>query len=91
MKKGLGKKVNGFLQYFTVEGEGDFPFDMLRYDNAWPELESEIHKLVPAPTEKYGQPRRIKLLRFTFNGEGPNEARWKSFLWKIAGEVEGRY
>lgn len=90
MENGLGKKISGYLQYFTVEGEGDFPLDMLRYDNAWPELESEIYKLTPALAERYGQPRTVKLVRFAFNREGPTEARWKRFAWKVL-KVEERY
>ena len=75
----IGRKVNGYLQRYTVEGDGTFPFDMLRYDQAWVKKECDIYKL----SEQYTGKRSVPLLRFSFNGAGPNKARWKSFLWRV--------
>lgn len=63
---------------FTVEGEGTFPFDMLRYDSACPATEADS-----AAIDRRGI-RRINLRRFTLERrrEG-NKARWESFGWTI--------
>jgi len=82
--RGIGNKVNGYLQEYQVEGEGDFPIDMLRYDSAWPAREDQVSRIQEVPLEKkYGQTRVVDLHRFSFNGEGPHEARWESFGWRV--------
>lgn len=71
--------------HFTVEGSGTFPFDMLRYDQAYPASESESAKL-----DWNGQPglRQVKLAT-TYH---PRERdlrhivtpdRWQSFGWRV--------
>ena len=80
---------------FTVRGSGEFPLDMLRYDNcvaATPEDQQKIDW-------KYGDDhpegtgvhyrREVKLIS-TFNSkhERPTAGRWASFTWAIS-KVEG--
>lgn len=80
---------------FTVEGSGDFPFDMLRYDHCWPEHESPDSYNVSLTyanctdrnDDTYPGKRRVTLL--TESPNAPTEARWKSFSWSVVpGSVE---
>jgi hypothetical protein len=69
---------------FTVRGSGSFPFDMLRYDQCWPESESrDSWKLdvTPMTDEYYGQRREVTLL--TDSPYAPTVDRWKSFTWEV--------
>ena len=76
-----------YIQEFEVEGSGDFPFDMLRYDSCWPVREGTDTGSLAIT---YGRPlpmRRIRLARYVFHRqEVPTSGRWKSFLWRV---VEG--
>ena len=81
--KPFGTKHTVYIQTFTVEGDGDFPFDMLRYDFAWPDSQKEIPDLISYLGEKYKSPRQVTLKRVAFNGERPTDARWQSFGWKV--------
>ena len=76
-----------YRQEFEVEGSGDFPFDMLRYDNCWPVREGTDTGNMAIT---YGRPfpmRRIKLARYVFSkSDYPTEGRWKSFLWRVIPE-----
>ncbi len=62
---------------FTVEGRGDFPFDMLRYDCCWPARGEDA-----AALSDTGR-RTVTLL----SSQEPTRGRWSSFLWGV-GEVE---
>jgi hypothetical protein len=68
---------------FTVAGRGEFPIDMLRYDQCWPadgNAASDIlHSLRPGPLER----REIKL-RSAARQITPD--RWSSFLWTVIKE-----
>ena len=70
---------------FTVEGSGAFPFDMLRYDHAWPESEaSDSYQLGLSPMmngDDYFKLRRVTLL--TDSPSAPTPGRWKSFNWHV--------
>lgn len=64
---------------FVVEGTGDFPFDMLRYDSCWPRTEVDSGNIERSFRAR-GMTRwevRLKGLRM------PTEARWESFGWKV--------
>lgn len=63
---------------FLVEGSGEFPIDMLRYDRAVPETEVASNAI-----SREGL-RAVRLVRFSSAGKsGPNVARWKSFGWQV--------
>lgn len=73
------------LHEYTVEGHGPFPFDMLRYDTAWPAREAETPLFAPfgkavAPT------RKISLVGL----RAPTVARWHSFGWNVLDHHERR-
>lgn len=60
---------------FTVEGSGQFPFDMLRYDQCWPV------GLCDAAQMKENNYRRIVLE--THRKSAPTDGRWESFCWRV--------
>ena len=67
---------------FEVEGKGEFPLDMLRYDRCWPahELDSNlIGSVVHAQLKRVVGLVGLKL---------PTEARWASFGWRVIPEGE---
>lgn len=76
---------------FAVEGNTQFPADMLRYDRCCPLSESDAHTI-----EKYVSRDelsldtracdnvRINLIRFSHAGKSdPCTERWASFGWKV--------
>jgi hypothetical protein len=66
--------------FFTVEGAGEFPFDMLRYDACWPRDEGlDSYKLSGF---EHGL-RRIVLV--THREIAPTVGRWESFGWRVIG------
>ena len=64
---------------FTVEGSGEFPADMLRYDHCWPASEADS-RLLENPIYKPGRTRRVINLRGL---TGPTPGRWASFGWTV--------
>lgn len=66
---------------FVVEGRGEFPFDMLRYDHCWPKRESEdVVNMAPYPRGSlYRETRRVTLVGL----REPTVGRWESFGWNV--------
>jgi hypothetical protein len=60
---------------FTVDGKGEFPYDMLRYDLCWPASEGDSLGLHAT----YGIPRIINLKGL----KPPTVRRWASFGWTV--------
>lgn len=65
---------------FVVEGLGDFPFDMLRYDSAFPMTERDAYL-----AGHTGEMRRVAITSRKVNDTEPTAARWKSFGWTVVG------
>jgi hypothetical protein len=63
------------LYRYTVEGTGQFPVDMLRYDSCWPSTSKDV----PLPT-KGG---RVELVGI----QEPTLLRWRSFGWTVTSKV----
>jgi hypothetical protein len=63
--------------YLVVEGSGEFPIDMLRYDSAFPAEERDSSAI-----QKDGR-RRVVLLRRGVGASEGSHARWRSFGWPI--------
>ena len=69
---------------FTVEGVGDFPWDMLRYDSCYPGHETESYNMARVPVGGYSKPRRVELAHTdTRKRWTPTTARWESFGWSV--------
>lgn len=70
---------------FTVEGRGQFPADMLRYDACWPYREagdsSGITMSAELNGEAYFAKRQVTLI--TDNQHAPTVGRWQSFGWRV--------
>lgn len=71
-----------FIYDFTVEGRGDFPCDMLRYDECFPVDAASAMEIQSAVSERV----RVKLR--TMKVGGPTPARWESFRWKVVEQSE---
>ncbi len=61
------------MQTYWVEGFGEFPADMLRYDEA--RFATERDEEIAADTHRR---RRVMI-----QGRHCTHARWESFLWKV--------
>ena len=75
------------IMEYEVEGSGEFPFDMLRYDCCFPSREQDSAKLSPRRDEK----RRVRLKAqapSARNWRGPTRARWASFGWTVMDTLE---
>lgn len=76
----LGSGSLRSLYEYTVEGRGEFPFDMLRYDQCWPKRESEdVVNMAPSHPGMRREVRRVTLV----GTHSPTEGRWESFGWKV--------
>jgi hypothetical protein len=69
------------LWEFTVEGKGEFPFDILRYDQCWPKRESE-DSVSLAPFERGSRFRETRQVTLVGMSE-PTDGRWRSFGWRV--------
>lgn len=79
---------------FEVEGRGDFPLDMLRYDGCWPadgHAVAQIERTYARDHERYGplaathpERRTIRLRMYSEHRIGPTVDRWRSFGWNVS-------
>lgn len=81
-----------FNQTFTVEGTGNFPYDMLRYDRCYPASGNQSNELsdnpLPRPDDYLTKSRQVQLRRLAhFKGDRPTIDRWKSFGWVVLEET----
>lgn len=67
---------------FTVEGTGQFPLDMLRYDRCFP---AKGEDAISMANDHIRVPRRIQLdVRHPFKGDRMvTRERWASFGWTL--------
>jgi len=66
---------------FAVTGRGDFPWDMLRFDECWPTGIEDGNAI--GGVSQRGTDRRSVRLR-THRIGGPSLKRWESFGWHCA-------
>lgn len=65
---------------YYVTGRGIFPFDMLRYDYAWPaDSESAAIIMDDCHHSLHGKLRSVHLRSYRH----PTIERWSSFLWSV--------
>jgi hypothetical protein len=69
---------------FTVEGRGDFPLDMLRYDRCHPRTGVDAEMML-TPPEHLRSPRCVTLVALDRDNRfwAPTEGRWLSFGWSV--------
>ncbi len=75
-----------YLQKFKVQGSGDFPVDMLRYDRCWPTSEG-VTEIGLSRFDDH-RVRTVELCRIVFDKKAfPTIDRWRSFAWEVVGDV----
>lgn len=64
---------------FQVTGDGQFPFDMLRFDGCRPETGRDTGAMF------HKGKRSVRLVGYARAGEPlkPTQERWQSFLWDV--------
>lgn len=62
----------------TVQGVGQFPADMLRYDEAWPLRTEDAQKI-----ERAGILRGSRQVTLLSVRNAPTTERWESFGWRV--------
>jgi hypothetical protein len=80
------KPIKVFEKFVVVEGSGEFPIDMLRYDSAFPMTEQDSG----IAANQRGR-RRIALILRGVNDLGPTSPRWQSFTWTVLGTFRERF
>lgn len=75
---------NPVIKSFTVEGNGEFPLDMLRSDQCWPASADDAARI----GAHYGMADpdgvRARTVRLdTVAKYSPNRQRWVSFRWRV--------
>lgn len=73
-------KITAYESLLVVEGRGDFPFDMLRYDSCLPSEEKDSNQMIRSFAP---EPRRIVLRRRSINATYGTPDRWRSFSWSL--------
>lgn len=76
--------------FIVVEGSGEFPLDMLRYDSCHPA--EKVDSLVIDRSRRRPPRRRcVVLFRQSVSSKGPTHARWRSFAWTVLGVFDNVY
>ena len=70
------------LYTYWVTGAGNFPFDMLRYDSAWPARSLDAVQI--EWDAKYDRRHRSIMLN---SYQEPTIDRWSSFNWSVGEEA----
>lgn len=74
-----------YVTYVIVQGRGEFPYDMLRYDACCPDKESDTSRMGrPDEVESF---RHVTLRRYSVSGMPVTERRWRSFGWDVVLET----
>jgi hypothetical protein len=68
--------------YFTVRGSWPFPYDMLRYDGAYPRTQNDAAKL-QALARDTTDAGIVEIDMATRDPNAPNRRRWQSHLWAV--------
>ena len=79
--------------HFKVRGKGQFPVDMLRYDECYPvdpvSVENIQEQKREGKTESSGgRPVLRDVHLVSYKAYGPTEARWESFNWMVYWDTE---
>lgn len=80
-----GRAAKRFNFRFTVQGRGQFPLDMLRYDRCWPRGETDANVAQSSSERAVGEARLVELTATDRPSYWtPTEGRWRSFGWVVA-------
>lgn len=81
--------MQAWITEFIVEGRGEFPFDMLRYDGCYPYGQHDVHRMYtnPAISSQSREVRRVALQKIHNGRPTPTNVvateRWNSFDWVV--------
>ena len=64
---------------YRVMGSGVFPWDMLRYDCAYPASSEAVSAMAPPGQGPHVEQRTVELISYL----GPTPGRWSSFGWLV--------
>lgn len=84
-----GRLKKGYVAVVTVVGRMDFPLDMLRYDRATPDTESDSARIAGSfrpLRQSDDEPREVRVQMDRM----PTTRRWASFGWTVR-DVQARY
>ena len=69
-----------YIYEYYVSGRGEFPFDMLRYDECWPVSGEDAVSMAI----DFGDPERRKTRSIRLRSyKEPTVGRWSSFVWSV--------
>jgi hypothetical protein len=68
---------------FEVQGRGQFPLDMLRYDECYPVRSEDVNALVCRDDDRASRALRTVRLGAHKPMYRITQARWDSFGWKV--------
>lgn len=68
---------------FIVRGTGAFPFDMLRYDEAFPATSADASNIGMETRDVRARDSRRTVRLLTYRMRGPTIGRWESFGWTV--------
>ena len=71
------------MQAFTVGGTGEFPVDMLRYDEAFPATSADASAIALRTDDLRANESRRVVRLLTHRRLGPTLGRWQSFGWCV--------
>ena len=77
-----------YQRTFAVRGSGPFPFDMLRYDHAWP-ADEQASIIIDA--DSISSKRVVRLRMATPTDHGPTARRWLSFGWTVCESLTSHF
>lgn len=66
---------------FLVEGEGEFPLDMLRQERCWPARPQDSRAIAMRPNDSTPSWRQVVLT--TTNVRCPRRERWRRKAWRV--------
>lgn len=81
-------RPRSYVVEFWVQGVGEFPLDMLRYEKCYPRSEEDSHTMHDRERD---EPRMVHLQSVRpIDGRAaeallryPTEGRWESFGWRV--------
>jgi len=71
---------------FKVEGEGVFPYDMLRYDNCWPRTQEAAAAMTHLTHRFSDQKDKHVVVELVSQLRAPTVGRWESFGWAVTSQ-----
>lgn len=72
-----------YVTQFTVEGFGEFPVDMLRYDSCWPGRPEDAAAIIDHGDFRTRRAVQLVTAHATKGYPKITDDRWSSFGWQV--------